>query len=68
MWEELLDRSKRLVVLTCFFAAAIWITWRGEMYDDHHHSALPAIMCGVESIVLVITGAAVALRREEVEE
>jgi hypothetical protein len=54
------NRAKRGVVMIGFLGAAIWLSWCGERYDDRHNSALPAVMCAVESIVLVITGAALS--------
>jgi hypothetical protein len=67
MLNLMINRAKRGVVMTVFLGAAIWLSWRGERYDDRHNSALPALMCAVEAIVLVITGAAISLRRAEAE-
>ena len=67
MLDVLIERVKRGLVMAFFLGAAIWLTWCGERYDDRHHSTLPVFLCAVESIVLVITGAGIALRRTETE-
>lgn len=65
MFNLVVIRLKRVLILGAFLLAAIWLVWRGEAYDDRHNSALPAIMCAIESLVLVITGAAIAARKLE---
>ena len=65
MYDVFVSRLKRVLILGAFSFAAIWLVWRGEVYDDRHNSALPAIMCAIESLVLVITGAAMAARQNE---
>ena len=65
MYNVFVSRLKRALILGAFLLAAVWLVWRGEAYDDRHNSALPAIMCAVESLVLVITGAALAGRQAE---
>ena len=67
MFNDVFRRTKRLLILGAFLAAAVWLTWRGESYDDRHNSAIPAIMCSLEALVLVITGAAIAGRRKNSE-
>ena len=62
MLNLMINRAKRGVVMIGFLGAAIWLSWCGERYDDRHNSALPAVMCATESIVLVITGAALSMR------
>ena len=64
MFNVVLGRIKRVLILGAFLLAAVWLVWRGEAYDDRHNSALPAIMCSIESLVLVITGAAIAARKQ----
>jgi hypothetical protein len=64
---NLFVRLKRVLILGAFFVAAVWLAWCGETYNDRHNSPLPAIMCAVESLVLVITGAALAGQRPERE-
>ena len=64
MYSVFVSRLKRALILGAFLLAAVWLVWRGEAYDDRHNSALPAIMCAVESLVLVITGAAIAARKQ----
>ena len=67
MMDVLIERLKRGFVMAFFLGAAIWLTWCGERYDDRHNSTLPVILCAVESIVLVITGVGIALKRTETE-
>ena len=67
MYNVFVSRLKRALILGAFLLAAIWLVWRGEAYDDRHNSALPAIMCAVESLVLVITGAALAAKKSTAE-
>jgi len=67
MLYQFVNRLKRLLILGAFLGAAAWLTWRGEAYNDRHNSALPAIMCSIESIILVITGAAIAASRADTE-
>src|SRR5436189_5981088 len=65
MFNIVFGRIKRMLILGIFLVAAVWLTWRGEAYDDRHNSGLPAIMCAIEAMVLVMTGAALAARRSE---
>ncbi len=65
MFNVIFNRTKRVFILGAFIVVAAWLIWCGEIYDDRHHSALPAIMCAVTSVVLVITGAAIAGRKAE---
>ena len=65
MSNSIVETAKRLSILGAFFAAAAWLVWCGESYNDQHNSTLPVIMCAVTSIVLVITGAAIAGRKIE---
>jgi len=67
MWNQLVDRLKRIVLLLLFFGGALWLTWCGERYEDNHNSTLPALMCAVEAIVLILTGAAIMAERSEPE-
>jgi hypothetical protein len=64
MYNVFVSRLKRALILGAFLLAAVWLVWRGEAYDDRHNSALPAIMCAIESLVLVMTGAAIAARKQ----
>ena len=65
MFNEIFNKSKRVFILGAFIVAAAWLVWCGEVYDDKHHSALPAIMCALTSIMLIITGAGIAGRKSE---
>lgn len=64
MYNVFVSRLKRVLILGAFLIAAVWLIWRGEAYDDRHNSAIPAIMCAVESLVLVMTGTAIAARKQ----
>ena len=67
MYNVFVSRLKRVLILGAFLLAAVWLVWRGEAYDDRHNSALPAIMCSVESLVLVMTGTVMVSRRAHSE-
>lgn len=61
------DTVKGVLILAAFLIAAAWLIWCGEIYDDHRHSMLPLLMCGVESILLALTGAMLAGKHFERE-
>src|SRR5689334_5893258 len=56
---------KRAMIVTFFVVAAAWLVWRGNSYNDINYSLVPAVMCALESLVLVMTGIALARRRRE---
>ena len=63
-----LDSVKRYLTLVFFFAIAAYLIWCGNAYNDKNYSLIPAIMCAAESILLMITGAALMRRRSEFDE
>jgi uncharacterized membrane protein len=54
---------KRAMIFAIFVVAAAWLVWRGNSYNDLNYSLVPAVMCALESLVLVMTGIALARRR-----
>ena len=61
------DSLKRWLILGIFFSVAGYLVWCGDHYSDRNYSIIPAVMCAAESIVLMITGAALMRRRPESE-
>ena len=62
-----LDLFKRCLTLLFFFLIAAYLVWCGNTYNDRNYSLIPAVMCAAESILLMITGAAMIRRRAESE-
>ena len=56
------------LIPTFFFSVAAWLVWCGNVYNDKNYSLIPAVMCAAESILLIITGAAIIRRQAESEE
>jgi hypothetical protein len=58
---------KRYLILVGFFAGAAYLVWCGNRYNDKNYSLIPALMCAAESVVLMLTGAAMMRRHAESE-
>ena len=66
--SQMMDSLKRILFPTFFFLVAAWLVWCGNVYNDKNYSLIPAFMCAAESILLIITGAAIIRRQAESEE
>ena len=59
---------KRVFILAIFLIAAGWLIWRGNAYTDPRFSIIPAVMCALESLLLVFVGVALMRRQADSEE
>ena len=52
------DAVKKVLTFLFFFGIAGYLVWCGNRYNDRNYSLIPAMMCAAESVLLMITGAA----------
>jgi hypothetical protein len=54
-WEVV----KRWLIFVFFFGVAAWLVWCVDNHNRQNFDILPAVMCGLESILLMMIGAAI---------
>ena len=65
---QMFDVAKRIFILVVFLIASAWLIWRGNSYTDPGFSIIPAVMCALESLLLVFVGVSLMRRPTDSEE
>ncbi|HEX3357146.1 MAG TPA: hypothetical protein VHS31_09260 [Tepidisphaeraceae bacterium] len=64
----MIDRLTRWLILLALLIIAIFLVSCAQDYRSPSGKKLSVLMCGTESILLLMTGAAIVARREETQD
>jgi hypothetical protein len=68
MWSRMIDRLTRWLILIVLLIIASVLMTCAQDYRSPRGAKLSMLMCSAESVLLLMTGAAIVARREETQD